>query len=287
MRILLRFVVIALTLGIATVALGNLAERWLIYPFDTTVVAPEDVGLTGVEAHHLTINNEILVVWKSEPKQNTPLVLYFHGNAGNLAERAGRFKRLRAQGYGIVAPAYRGSSGSSGIPVEQDLTSDALAIYKATLAGLDWKTAPRIVLYGESLGAAVVLALNAALIAEKEQPPAAIILEAPFSSIPDLSEHHYPGTAALAQRFDNLWPSLERARFVVSPLLILHGTRDDLIPIEMGRQIFAATPSREKEFLAIQGAGHTDLWRPETQRQIWRFISKATPSTSDSRKSRP
>ena len=104
--------------------------------------------------------------------------------------------------------------------------------------------------------------------------PAALILEAPFTSVPDMAEMHYPGSGALAAKFDNQWPSLKRAKQVDVPLLVLHGTNDELIPIEMGRQIYAAAPSREKSFLTVSGGGHTDLWRPDTLPRLWHFVDQ-------------
>ncbi|WP_299349913.1 alpha/beta hydrolase [uncultured Shimia sp.] len=265
MKILVRLVVILLVLGTGTVVLGNLAERWVIYPFDARAVAPADVGLNAIEARKITSDGADLVVWVAEPKRGKPVILYFHGNAGNLANRKGRFKHFLDRGYGLVAPAYRGSSGSSGTPSEDALIADAVTVHQA----LRLKDKP-IAAYGESLGTAVVLGLLEAL--PEDARPQAVILEAPFTSIPALAEQHYPGTGELAEKIENTWRSFERAEALTMPLLILHGTRDDLIPIDMGRQIFAAAPSKEKDFHTVKGAGHTDLWRSGTMARMWRFI---------------
>ncbi len=136
---------------------------------------------------------------------------------------------------------------------------------------------PAIVVYGESLGSAVAIHLNASAAADTVKgigPPAAIILEAPFTSIADLAEHHYPGTAKLAQKLDSAWNSLKWANHIGQPLMVLHGNKDELIPIEMGRRIFAAAPSRNKQFLAVQDANHTNLWRSNTLPQLWRFVDQ-------------
>lgn len=263
MRVLVRVIVVLLVLGLGTVVLGNMAERWVIYPFTPTEVTPDSVGLPQIEARRIEVNGESLVVWTAPPKRGRPVVLYFHGNAGNLANRKARFRRFLDRGYGLVAPAYRGSSGSSGTPSEEALIADAIALYSA----LDLKD-QAVAIYGESLGTAVSIALVEAL----ATPPQAVILEAPFTSIPALAEHHYPGTGSLAEKIDNTWSSLDRTGALTMPLLILHGTQDDLIPIEMGRQIFAAAPSREKDFHVVKGAGHTDLWRASTRSRLWRFI---------------
>ncbi|GAA6165955.1 alpha/beta hydrolase [Pelagimonas sp. KU-00592-HH] len=277
LRIVIRLALILAALGIATVALGNLAERWMIYPLDPTRVTPADKGLASVTEVTFENDGEILVAWAAKPAAGKPVILYFHGNAGNLAVRTERFRRLLKRGYGLFAPAYRGSSGSSGTPSETALLWDAETAYHAMFTQFPDLPPDKVVLYGESIGTAVSLGLLNTPATNPDKgfgPPAAVILEAPFTAIADLSEHHYPGTRALAERLDNQWPSLSRSRALTMPLLVLHGTADDLIPIEMGRQIYAAAPSGEKVFVAVKGAGHTDLWRSETLPRLWRFIDQ-------------
>ncbi|MCW8843661.1 MAG: lysophospholipase [Rhodobacteraceae bacterium] len=263
MRALLRLAALVLGLGLATVALGTMAERWMLYPFDATHVSPADAGLSGITEVRFENDGEILIAWTAPPRPGKPVLLYFHGNAGNLAVRAGRFRRFLDRGYGLFAPAYRGSSGSSGTPDEAALMSDAAAAWN--MATRRFPNAP-ILLYGESLGAAVALSLS--------ERPAAVILEAPFTSIADLAAHHAPGTRALASRLDNQWPSLTRAARLAAPLLVIHGSDDTLIPIEMGQQITSAAPSREKSLFRVKGAGHTDLWRTDTLPRLWRFVDQ-------------
>lgn len=277
MRGLLRLGVVLLILAAATVVLGSMAERWVLYPFDATRAPPAEAGLPGVEELYFDNDGETLIAWTAAPKRGRPVIFYLHGNAGNLAARAGRFRRFLDRGYGLFAPAYRGSSGSSGTPSEAALIWDTEVAFHRLFAEMPALTARRVVLYGESLGTAVALSLMAspALHPEKGHGPlAGVILEAPFTSIPDLAEHHYPGTRALAARLDSAWPSLTRAADLQAPLLVLHGTEDALIPIEMGRQITSAAPSRNKRFLPVKGAGHTDLWRTDTLPRLWAFIDQ-------------
>lgn len=277
MRFLLRLGAILLILVLATVALGNMAERWVLYPFDSTETAPAEADLPGVTAIRFDNDGESLVAWTAPPAPGKPVIFYFHGNAGNLAARAGRFRRFLDRGYGLFAPAYRGSSGSTGTPDEAALKWDAETAYHVLFEQMPALKSDKVVLYGESLGAAVALSLIASPATHIEKgygPPAAVIFEAPFTSIPDLAEHHYPGTRALAERLDSTWPSLERTARLTSPLLIIHGSDDTLIPTEMGRQITSAAPSRDKTFYRVKGAGHTDLWRTDILPRLWRFIDQ-------------
>ncbi|WP_073254501.1 serine aminopeptidase domain-containing protein [Shimia gijangensis] len=78
----------------------------------------------------------------------------------------------------------------------------------------------------------------------------------------------------MAQKIDNTWQSLDRASALQGPLLVMHGTKDALIPIEMGRQIFAAAPSVQKQLIVAKRAGHTDLWRSTVLPRLWQFIDQ-------------
>lgn len=263
-------------LALSGPAFANIAERWLIYPLDRTEVAPQTTGLAGVRAQTLQSGNANLIVWTAPPRPGQPIVLYFHGNAGNLAMRAARFHHFLSLGYGLIAPAYRGSSGSSGTPSETALRRDAMLVWQAMADLLPTTTPDQVVVYGESLGSAVAVHLLADIggtsASDTIQAPAALILEAPFTSIRALAERHYPKLAPLAGNLVNRWNTLGHATTLQLPLLVLHGAQDRLIPAEMGRQIFSAAPSQNKDFIHVDGAGHSDLWRPDTLPRIKGFI---------------
>ncbi|SMO72128.1 hypothetical protein SAMN06265173_11156 [Thalassovita litoralis] len=269
-RLVFRLTLLA-GLLLAAIAAASQAERWALYPFDPRHQTPAQAGLPQISETRLTTpDDETLIVWTAPPHPGKPVILYFHGNSGNLASRAGRFRHFLSQGYGLVAPAYRGSSGSSGTPTEHSLISDATQVASHS----DWPGWPAhpgpIIAYGESLGTAVTLGL----LSNTDTPPDAIILEAPFTSIQALAEKHYPALAPYISYLKNQWPTLDRARtYLRQPLLILHGTQDELIPTDMGRAIHAAAPSPDKTLLIVPGAGHTDLWRSDTLPKLWRFLN--------------
>ncbi|SHK00511.1 hypothetical protein SAMN05444000_1171 [Shimia gijangensis] len=180
MRFLFRLTVILGVLAFGTVVLGNLAERWVIYPFDSTEASPHDAGLERVDQIQFENDNETLIAWVAKPKAGKPVIFYLHGNAGNLAARAGRFDRFISRGYGLFAPAYRGSSGSSGSPSEAALIWDVETTYHAMFQHFPDLTSRQVVLYGESLGAAVTIALlnTPAMHPDKAfGPPAATVLK--------------------------------------------------------------------------------------------------------------
>jgi fermentation-respiration switch protein FrsA (DUF1100 family) len=251
---------------LGAVALGGLfgldrLEQSLVYPFDPARAVPPE----GLREVMFESGGQALVLWVARPEAGKPVILYFHGNAGNLAARAGRFQRFLERGYGVVAMGYRGSSGSSGRPTEEALSFDAARLF-ARIA--DHAGAAPVVIYGESLGTGVAVAV----LARGAREPAAVVLEAPFASVTDVALAGDPRLAPLVKRMKNRWDSLSRADALRAPLLVIHGTRDTLIPIEMGRALFAAAPATDKRFLAVKGAGHNDLWRSDTLPELWAFI---------------
>ncbi len=224
-------------------------QRSLIYFPDATRVAPAALGLVNVEERVLQRPDGALVVaWYGRARAGQPTLLYFHGNGGNLANRAERIAAYLKAGRGVYMMSYRSYSGSTGRPTEADNISDALAAYDdLTAAGV---AAGDIVLYGESLGAAVAVQVAT------KRDVAGIVLDAPFTSLVDAGKHHYPYLPvdlALSDRYD----SLSRIGAISAPLLVVHGQRDVVVPFEMGRRLFAAAP-KPKDFAAFAEAGHSD-----------------------------
>ena len=244
-------------------------ERAMVYPFDPARVAPARAGVPQLREIEFPSRGETLVIWVSPPKGDAPTILYFHGNAGNLADRAQRFQLITARGYGLVAPAYRGSSGSTGTPSEPALTRDARRIWRKLHRLIPGLTPDKTVIYGESLGTGVTLKM---LAGRNLAAPAGVVLEAPYTSLPDVARTAYPQLTPLLGQMRNTWNSLAHIRTLRAPLLVLHGTADRVVPIKQGRQVFAAAPSKRKQFLALPGAGHTDTWRTNSLPALWAFI---------------
>ena len=234
-------------------------ETLLVYPFDATYATPAAAGEPRLTEHKVTTEDgEQLVMWRAEAAEGKATILYFSGNGGGLKERADRFRHLIDRGYGIVAPAYRGSSGSTGKPSEELLLDDARAF--ARLDG-----ASPVVIYGESLGTALAIRLAAEGIGER------IVLEAPFTSIPDLLIAKYPDED-LDHLVTQRWESSRYIGSVAQPLLVIHGDQDRLVPVEMGERIFGAASSTEKRFLKLRDKGHDDLWTGQMQEVLFEFL---------------
>ncbi len=173
----------------------------------------------------------------------------FNGNAGNRAYRSGLARAFRAHGVAVLLFDYRGYGGNEGRPTEAGLAFDARAAraYLATRADVDPQ---RVVYFGESLGAAVAIGLAV------EHPPAALVLRSPFTSLADVGRLHYPFLPVrwlLRDRFQ----SLERIAHIASPVLVIAGDRDRVVPLEQSRQLYAAA-SAPKRLVIISGADHND-----------------------------
>src|SRR5262249_43581291 len=162
----------------AIVALLYLTQRAIQYFPERFRTAPAAAGLPQAQEVVLeTSDGERVIAWHVPPRENKPVVLYFHGNGGALTRRVARVREISAAGTALVALSYRGYGGSSGAPTEAGLESDALAAYTFTTARCP---AERIVLWGESLGSGVAVALAS------QMPVAYVILQSPFTSAVDV-----------------------------------------------------------------------------------------------------
>lgn len=232
-----------------TVALGYFAQRKLMYFPIPERVAPSEVGLSGVEERIIqTPDGERVVAWYGRAQPGQPTILYFHGNGGNLALRAERIRRYLDRGQGILMMSYRGYSGSTGSPTEAANVADARLAYDLLI---NEGMAPEdIILYGESLGTAVAARIAA------ERPVGGLILDSPFTSAVDVGARHYPffPVRLLMQDRYEVLPYVAK---IQTPLLVIHGERDEIVPVDMGRQVYAAANS-PKKLVTFPLAGHND-----------------------------
>lgn len=242
------------------------ARTTLIYPFSTTYQTPKDAGEPRLTEYKLKTNDgNTLIIWTRSAKGRKATVLYFHGNAGNLAGRAQRFDRLIDRGYGVVAMAYRGSGGSTGKPSEDVITKDAILLRASLTQILGKYPKGKIIYYGESLGTGVAtkLAVNT--------PPDALILEAPYTAIVDLAAKQMP-FFPIRTVLDQRWETRKYIKAVNTPTLVLHGTGDRVIPYAHGKIIFGLSSAKDKVMKTLQGGGHLSAFSIEGQTAIYRFI---------------
>ncbi len=165
------------------------------------------------------------------------LVLFFHGNAGDRRGRIDYAQIFSGAGADVLLVDYRGYADNPGSPNETGLAEDARAAWKYATETCGVKP-ERIVLFGESLGGGVAVRL-AQEVCQAGTPPAAIVLRSTFSSLADAARHHYPWLPVRWLLWDR-YPSNERIGDVTCPVLILHGTEDNIVPYELGEKLYNA-----------------------------------------------
>jgi fermentation-respiration switch protein FrsA (DUF1100 family) len=255
--------VIALCLYAGLAITIYLAQRSLMYFPDTAHVLPATAGLPEAEEVPLTAADGVhIAAWHVPPRDGKPVILYFHGNGGALRFRVERFRRLIADGIGLVALEYRGYGGLAGNPSEQGLIADGEAAYRFAAARYP---ARQLVLWGESLGTGVAVAIAA------EHPVGRVILEAPFTSAVAVGARHYwylPVSLLMKDQFR----SDARIGKVAAPLMIMHGVRDEVVPYAMGEQLFELA-NQPKHLVRFLDGGHEDLDANGALDAVGRFLA--------------
>lgn len=257
-------VVVAILVGIIVIG-ARFIERKLLYALSPALVTPEAAGLDGVRLRRLAATDGAeIVTWYAPARPGQPTLLYFHGNAGDLSMRAERMANYLARGQGMMMMAYRGYNGSSGRPSERANVADARLAFD-TLVG-DGVAASDIILYGESLGSGVAVQVAA------ERAPGGLVLDAPYSSIVDVAELHYPYLPARLLMVDR-YDSVRHIQRVKAPLLIVHGGQDDVVPIELGRRLLQAAQG-DKAMVEFPAAGHSDHFAHGSFDAIQKWIAE-------------
>jgi pimeloyl-ACP methyl ester carboxylesterase len=227
-----------------------LLNSLLYFPSRAIVRTPEEAGLESRELSLATDDGARLHGWWVDAR-NEPLghLLLCHGNAGNVGDRLPHAALLTAAGFDVLLFDYRGYGHSSGRPDEEGTYRDARAALACLLKqpGVD---PGRAFFLGESLGGAVAVELAL------ERPPAGVVLLSTFTSVRELGRLHYPFLPAAL--IPDAYPTVRRIPRLSAPLLVLHGDRDEIVPLAQARAMFAAAPE-PKLMHVFSGAGHNDL----------------------------
>lgn len=251
---ILKALLVAFAGYVAVVVLAALFQRSMIY-FPMSGVEDPALSLPGERVEQVAFVTEDGVelegwfVSAHEPVAGST-VLVFNGNAGHRGYRAGMARALAGEGMSVLLFDYRGYGDNDGSPSEAGLRADARAAL-AHLLGRDDVDPERIVYLGESLGSAVALGLAT------ENAPAALVLRSPFTSLADVGRHHYPflPVRLLIRDRYRCVDLVERLR---SPLLVIAGDEDRIVPPAFSRRLFDAAPE-PKEWVVLEGVGHNDL----------------------------
>jgi fermentation-respiration switch protein FrsA (DUF1100 family) len=217
-------------------------------PSRTVGPGPDSIGLAFEPVEIVTEDGVKLDAWYVPAQQPRGVVLFFHGNAGNISHRLDSLRIFNALNLDTLIFDYRGYGRSEGKVSEQGTYRDGEAAWRY-LREKRGIAAAEIVLFGRSLGAAI-----AAYVASRHTP-GALILESGFVSVPDMAAALYPWMPA--RRLARIkYPTGEYLKAVSCPVLIVHGRDDEIIPFDQGRKLFER--AREpKHFLEFRG-GHND-----------------------------
>jgi len=242
-----------------------LFQRTLLYHPSGDRPDPAAYGVPDLEQISVETQDGLkLLAWYRPAAAGRQTILYLHGNGGHIGHRGGKVRAYLDAGYGLLLLSYRGYAGNPGKPTEEGLYADGDAAM-AFLAGTGVQSS-RVVLYGESLGTGIAIEL-----AIKYDVNAAV-LEAPYSSIPDVAQHHYfymPVRYLVRDRFD----STEKIARVEEPILVVHGGKDRVVPMKFGKKLFD-TAREPKSFLQLATAGHNDLYNFGVAAKVIDFMRK-------------
>jgi hypothetical protein len=243
---------------------GALEQRYIYFPDRKLIATPTAVGLAYEEVRFAAADGTALHGWYLPGEAGRPLVVFCHGNAGNISHRLESLDLLHGLGLSVFIFDYQGYGQSEGRPSEEGTYADARGAL-AWLRQRGW-TPAQLVYFGESLGAAVAVQLAL------EHPPAGLVLEAPFTSIAAMGRHHYLLLhLLLGWLLDARYDNLAKIGKIRSPLLIIQGEADTIVPPAMSRRLYEAAGG-PKTLRLIPGANHNDLLFTggSAYREAWR-----------------
>ncbi len=248
---MLKFLFTLVALYVLLVAFVYLMQGRMLYlsdmPGRSLDGTPNDVGLEYEDVLLETTDGVAIHGWLVHG-ETSRVLLFFHGNAGNISHRLASIRQLVDLGLSIFIIDYRGYGQSEGKPSEDGLHHDAEAAWQY-LTGSRGIRAGDIVIFGRSLGGAV-----AAWLAARERP-GALILDSSFTSAPDIGQEVYPWLPVrLLSKFRHA--TLEHLVKASTPLLVVHSRDDEIIPFHHGEALFDAA-KQPKTFLELRG-GHND-----------------------------
>jgi fermentation-respiration switch protein FrsA (DUF1100 family) len=243
-----------LGIGIYAAMIGGIVafQRHLMYHPAKHILPPAEYGLPSVrEVFFPSADGMKLSAWVHAPRAGFPTIVYFHGNAGHLGDRAAKFAAFVDAGFGLVALGYRGYGHSEGSPTEKGIYGDARA---AVAYALDTLRVPqgKLIYFGESLGSGVAVQMAT------ERAPGLLMLEAAYTSVEARSAELYYYVLGVRHFVLDKYDSLSKIKNVHAPLLMIHGELDPIIPPEHGRALYAAA-NDPKQLIMYPQVHHVDF----------------------------
>jgi fermentation-respiration switch protein FrsA (DUF1100 family) len=263
--------------SIATVLLGIALLGGLLYlqqpsmiffPHATLSATPADWGMAYEDVNFPAADGAALHGWYIPREGARQVVLFLHGNAGNISHRGESVAIFHALGLDVFIFDYRGYGRSSGKPSEAGLYDDARGAWRY-LTGQKGFDGRGVVIFGRSLGGVVAAKLAS------EVSPGAVIIESAFSSAREVASAVFPVLSYVTPlRFE--FDAAAYIRHVRAPVLVLHSREDEIMPFELGRRLYQAA-NEPKEFVELRGDhnGGFLLSQPGYGRALRRFINES------------
>jgi pimeloyl-ACP methyl ester carboxylesterase len=248
----------AIAIASLTLAVRLFEPRFAFFPTRGVDLTPADLGAPFARATLTTADGERIEAWSLPHPDARASLLYFHGNGGNLSVWAPILVQIHRRGFDVHAIDYRGYGVSTGGPSEQGLYRDADAF--VAWAAQNIRTTSPLLYWGRSLGSTV------AAYAATVRAPDGLVLEAGFPNARTLLKGSLP--FALLSLFSSYrFPTAAYAAAVETPILVIHGDADRVVPYQLGRALFDRLPQGTR-FVTIPGGDHNDL-RPADERVYW------------------
>ena len=229
----------------------KIENYFVFFPETSFDQTPNELNLHHKEVYFPTEDGKKLHGWFFPLKKEFPVILFCHGNAGNISHRLENIRLLLDRKLQVFIFDYRGYGRSSGRPSEKGLYLDGLAAYDY-LTKTEHTQSTNIILFGRSLGATVALEISI------KRRVKSIILESAFTSTKEMAR-----TIALFYLFSFFVPphynNLKKIGRVTIPKLIIHGREDEIVPFSMGEKLFEAAEAL-KYFFPVKDAGHNDTF---------------------------
>ncbi|NOR72660.1 MAG: alpha/beta fold hydrolase [Mariprofundaceae bacterium] len=225
-------------------------DQYIYYPTREIHNTPETVGLKFQDIHLTTGDGIALHGWLIPHPNARFTLLHFHGNAGNISHRLHLYEQWHRMGLSLFAIDYRGYGKSEGTPSEAGFYSDARAAWKE-LVKRQKVPASQIIIAGRSLGCAVAAKLAT------ETKPAALVMETPFTSIPDMAAEHYPWIIPIQFLTQTQFNTLDLIGQVDAPTMVISAENDEIVPTIMSEKIYAGA-NEPKQFVTLSG-NHNDF----------------------------
>lgn len=231
------------------ISLYMVQDSLLFYP-DKDYISPNNAGTSDFKEYPLVMpDGQMVMSWYAKGNTNKPLILFFHGNAGQIATFAPLMDLYHQQGYSVLMPEYRGFATTGGKRSEDTMLADAIWAYDYAKQKLGYET---IIAYGYSMGSGVASGLS------QYRALDGLILAAPFSSLRSLvKEKPIPFASKVLKT--NFYSDRAVSIFT-KPALIIHGKNDRLIPPHHGEKLFDLMPSADKTLELLAGQDHYDLY---------------------------